>query len=171
MAKLGKELAKQADKKGICQEWYYQMEDMTDKEELIGLYLKGIDFCLSNEYPSLDYIRKHFVGVMEKHHIYLDNEILAKNPKKLVALGKCKGAIEVSGYETSQLFIKHDSEIVLVVKDNAFVMVDIFDNAKLRVTATDSSKVCVNRYIGAEVFARKYGNAVVKEIEKNKKTY
>lgn len=170
MAHIGKELAKQAKAKGICNDWYKDLLEQKDVEKLAEMYLKGIDFCLANDYPSTDYIRKNFKGKMEKFGIHLDEHLTLTNEKKVVALGLCSGMVEVKDYEVSEVFIKHLSDMVLVVRDNAFVMVDMFDDSSLNIIAGDNAKVCVNRYGGVVNFS-KFDKAVVKVIEKNKKTY
>lgn len=170
MSNIGIELAQQAKKKGICDEWFTELRTTNDTDKLIDMYLRGIDFCLSNEFPSNDYIRKNFVGKMEAYGVHLDEKLDVSNPSKLVALGTCTGDIEINEYTVSQLFVKHDSFLNLFVKDNGFAMVDIFDNSILTVVADGDSKVCINHY-GGEVNVIKKGNAVVKIIEKHKKTY
>lgn len=167
---IGKELARKAKQKGICQEWHKELKTTEDKEKLVEMYIRGIDFCLANDYPSNDYIRNNFVGVMERYGVHLDEEILIRNERKVIALGKCTGNVEVSGYTTSEVFLKHESDLRLIAKDNAFVMVDIFDDSTLFIKASGNSKVVVNRYGGTVEF-EDYQNSVVKIKEKNKKTY
>ena len=58
--KLSKELARQAKAKGICAPWHAQLLTLQDKEAMVDMYLKGIDFCLANDYPKNDFIRTHF---------------------------------------------------------------------------------------------------------------
>ena len=74
---VNKRLARDAKKKGICEEWYGRLIDTKGKDELIKMYLEGIDFCLSNEYPSNEFIRQHFVGTCEAYGVFLDQAITA----------------------------------------------------------------------------------------------
>ena len=73
--KIGKELALIAKKKGICQEWFDQMKTLDDKDRLLEMYVRGIDFCLSNDFPTNDYIRENFVGRMEEYGVHLDESL------------------------------------------------------------------------------------------------
>lgn len=50
--KLNNKLAEMARKAGICEEWFIRLMYTEDKDKLIKMYLEGIDFCLSNEYPD-----------------------------------------------------------------------------------------------------------------------
>lgn len=170
MNNIGKDLAKQAKKNGICSEWYSDLKSTEDKDKLLQMYVKGIDFCLSNDYPTNDYIRANFVGMMEAYGVHLDENLHIMNEKKVIALGTCSGNIYVGGFNVSEVFLKHESEMALTVDENAFVMVDMFDNSRLSIMASENAKVCINHYGGEIVFSQ-HGNAVVKIIEKNKKTY
>ena len=168
---LSKQLARDAKKKGICQQWHDELQKMTSKEEMLDMYVKGIDFCLSNDYPTNDFIREHFKGQgMEEHGIHLDEEINIVCQPKCICLGKTKGVVTTSKYEVCEVFAKHESELNVIAHDNAFVAVDVFDNAVVHVYAYENSKVCVNKY-GGYVKCSSVDNARIKFREKNKKTY
>lgn len=167
---LSKELAERARKQGICKEWHDELLSIKDKDAMVAMYLRGIDFCLSNDYPGNDFIRSHFKGVIEKQGVFLDDAVKVENKPKCVCLGACSGNVVVDGFNTCEIFVKHDSEIIISAKDNAFVMVDVFNNATVMIHAHDRAKVCVNRY-GGVVNHFADGEAVVKIREKNKKTY
>jgi hypothetical protein len=51
---LAKELARQAKKKGICKPWYNELKSLNGDNinAMAQMYLKGIDFCLANDYPD-----------------------------------------------------------------------------------------------------------------------
>lgn len=168
--KLSKELARQAKAKGICAPWHAQLLTLQDKEAMVDMYLKGIDFCLANDYPQNDFIRTHFKGVMEAKGVFLDDNIKVENKPKCVCLGATQGRIDVNGFEVCEVFAKHNAELNVVAKNNAFVMIDIFDDAVVCIYASDRAKVCVNHY-GGSITKNAMGDAIVKIREKNKKTY
>lgn len=167
---LSHELAKQAKINGICEDWYLILKNEKDIDSLLDMYIKGIDFCLSNDYPSNDFIRKNFKGKMEAHGIHLDEVIDIVNERKVIALGKTMGTVEITDYEVSEIFVKNNSELTITASGNSFVMVDIFDDSKVTVSASDDSKVVINRY-GGKVFQDSKDDSCIKLIEKNKKTY
>lgn len=169
--KLGKELALIAKRKGICQEWFNQMKTLDNKEKLLEMYVRGIDFCLSNDFPTNDYIREHFVGTMEEYGVHLDESLNTANDRRVVALGRCLGRVEINNFGVSEIFVKHESRLVVIAKGNSFVMIDMFDNSKLHVIASADSKVCVNRYGGGTLKTESSERAVIKVIEKHKNTY
>jgi hypothetical protein len=166
--KLSKELAKQAKKFKICREWYDELKSLDNKKAMVAMYVKGIDFCLSNDYPSNEFIRANFKGVMEEYGVFLDDDVALTNVERCVALGKVKGCVEINGFNVCEVFAKHNSELTVVAKGNAFVMIDMFDDAVISVCAEDRSRVCVNRYGGTLMTSavKPDDRAVVKVIEK-----
>lgn len=169
--KIGDKLARLAKKNGICNEWYEELKTIDNHDLLIEKYLKGIDFCLSNDFPTNDFIRANFAGKMEHHGVFLDSIFRVVNIRKLVALGASQGSIEISDYNTCEIFVKHDSMVDVTVKDKAFVVIDVFDNARVTVNALGSSRVLINKYMGATAEINVSGDAHCKVNEKNKKTY
>lgn len=171
MGNIAKELAKQAKVKGICEEWYFDLKNEKDVDRMLDMYIRGIDFCLSNDYPTNDYIRANFVGRMEHKGIHLDERLNVVNDKTVVCLGSCFGTIETHEFTVSQVFVKHNSEVIISAHGNSFIMVDMFDNSKVTIYAYDDAKVCLNHYGGDLTISSKEGNSVVKIIEKHKQTY
>lgn len=171
MNTIAKELAKQAKSKGICEDWHKELKALTDKRAMVDMYIRGIDFCLSNDYPSNDYIRANFKGVMEEKGVFLDDEINLVNFRYCVALGTTQGDVNISGYKVCEVFAKHQSSLNIIAKDDAFVMIDAFDNSRLSISACGNSNVCVNIYGKAIIDAQEKDNAHVKVVHKNKKTY
>lgn len=169
---IAKELAKEAKRKGICKEWYGELRKLgDDKRAMLQMYIKGIDFCLKNDFPSNEYIQANFRGVMEDFGVFLDNPTLnVTNFSKVVSLGKTEGIVTTTGFHVCEMFVKHQSDITIEAKDNAFIVVDVFDDTRLTIHAYDEAKVCVNRY-GGTVSTESEDGATVKVIEKNQETY
>lgn len=166
--KVTKHLAKAAQANGICTTWLNELKSLDDKDALVDMYIRGIDFCLEHDYPSNDFIRENFKGVMEKHGVFLDDAIALQNQSKCISLGKTNGKVTATGFSVSEVWAKHDSALNIVAKDNAFVMVDVYDNAVVNVIASDRAKVCVNHH-GGKVIQKATGDAVVKIREKSNK--
>jgi hypothetical protein len=167
--KLNKELAAEAQAKGICEEWYHRLQHTEDKHALIKMFLDGIDFCISEDFPS-PRLFQLFDDIRQQHGIFKDEPIQAENSKYVVALGRCEGTAEYTGYATGQVFVKGETWMTLTASGNAFVMVDIFDNAQIEVEAKDNANVCINQY-GGIVMPVEFGNAKIKVIDKPSKTY
>lgn len=66
---------------GLCEEWTNGWGN-PDKYELCEKYIRGIDFCLLNRFPSNEIIKKEFAGVREKFNIFVDDtNLFISNPK------------------------------------------------------------------------------------------
>ena len=163
-----RQLAKAAQANGICTPWLNELKTLDNKDDLVGMYIRGLDFCLAHDYPSNDFIRAHFKGMMEKHGVFLDEAIELQNQCKCIALGETTGRVETNGYSVCEVYAKHQSSLNIIAKDNAFVMVDVYDEAVVSVYAHDRAKVCVNKH-GGSVTYKATDDAVVKIREKSNK--
>lgn len=168
MNSITKQLAKRAKEHGICKPWYYELKTLEDKEALIEMYIRGLDFCLEHNYPSNDFIRQHFKGIMEKHGVFLDDAIELQNPSRCIALGETNGKVEADEYAVVEVWAKHQAALNIIAKGNAFVMVDVYDDAVVNVCAYDRAKVCVNKH-GGKVTYNATDDAVVKFRDKSNK--
>jgi predicted NBD/HSP70 family sugar kinase len=167
--KLAKELAKIAGSSGACEERHAELLGLEDKRDMIKMYLDEIDFCMENDYPGNEFIKKHFKGVTEQYNIYLDDYIMLVNPDKVVALGETKGNIQFDSFTVGRVFLNHNSNVKIKVKDDAFVMIDIYGNSTVQVEASDNSKVCINRYGNSVIVFSEKDKSRVKIIEKKKR--
>lgn len=166
MEKFAKQIQKEALALGACSPGMGDLLNAGDnKPALVQLYLKKLEFCLENDFPSNDFMREHGKGIMESFGIFLDDRINLTNYRKCVALGKTTGNVIVTSYGVSQVYAKHTSDLVIEASDNAFVMVYVYDDAKVTVNAHDRAKVHVNRY-GGKIATANDGQAVVKVAEK-----
>lgn len=134
--------------KGLCRLWQGKLHAGLSTEQLVKLYIKGIDFCISEDYPTLDFLREHFKGKCEPFGVYIDDELPpTKNKPEMVLNGACKAMLEYDGYTVSRLYIRHDSEVAVIVSDNAILTIDMFNNAKLHISVVGTdARVNINAY-------------------------
>lgn len=156
--------------KGLCCLWQMKLKSGLSVAELSDLYIRGIDFCVSEDYPTLDFIRANFKGKCEPYGIYIDDEVSGVNNLKDVVLnGDCKAMLEYDGFAVSNVYVRHNSQASVNVSENALVTIDAFDNTRLVVAVSGDSAIA---------FVNLYGNASVETIGDgivvnymNKKTY
>ncbi len=85
--------------KGLCLQWQRKLHAGLSVEELAKLYIKGIDFCISEDYPTLDFLREHFKGKCEPFGVYVDDDLPpTKNKPAMVLYGACRAMLEYAGY-------------------------------------------------------------------------
>ena len=171
MKKLNIEVLEAAKQKGICEEWAEKIEKAKSKSALLQMFLDGIDFCLSMEFPSKDFLKATGASLLDRFGIFIDAFCSVKNPEKLVLLGNCEAKVTITDFAVSQIFIKHYGKAEIEVSQNAFAVIDVFDDVELNVTANDACKVLINIYGRAKVSHQYSGDAFVKVVEKLKDTY
>lgn len=139
--------------KGLCRLYQAKLRDGLSVKELADLYKGGIDFCINNDYPTLDFLREHYKGMCEQYGVYIDDETgELENPKCVVLNGDCRTFVKYNGYTVARLFARHNTEGAVVVGGNANVTIDMFDSAHLVVAVAGSdAQVCVNVYGNAQV--------------------
>lgn len=152
--------------------WQKMLLNARDKETLVKMYLRGIDFCIENDYPSVEYMEQHFKDVCEKFGVFVNEPVDIKNCLKVVTVGCCSEVASYDGYSVGQVFVKHDSQLDIVADDHANVTIDCFDNSAVNIKAGGFTTVMIFRYTGAIVnIVERSGAARVKIVDKGKKTY
>jgi len=170
MQELNKHILEKALEAGICLDWAKKISDSAGRDELLTMYVKGIDFCLEKEFPSNEDLLKFGGDDLVKYGIYVNGQA-DQSREFVVLLGASSGNIIIDGYSVSQIFIKHQSKALVAVKDHSFVVIDVFDNSALSVKASGNSKTLINVYGNAVVSHTAIDNASVKIVQKNKATY
>lgn len=167
---LADQLKQDGVTKGLCRLWRGKLKAGMNIESMIQLYIKGIDFCISEDYPTLEFIRDNFRGKCEPFGAFVDDEISErKNAPDTVLNGVCKAMLDYDSYSVSRIYIRHNSQAAINVSDHAIVTIDAFDNSNLIVaTAGEDAQVLVNLYGDAQVECIGVGIQVKKM---NKKTY
>jgi hypothetical protein len=158
--KISKELTKMAlrsDAKKDCTT-YQRLVSAKSPEEVVKIYLDEINFCLANDFPSNDYILKHFGDIVRLFNIFIDDEIMILNPKHLIALGKTSGTIKIEEYNVCNVYVKHTSKLKIKSEGHSYVMIDVFDNAVVEVEASQESQICINRYGLSKVISNEQDN-------------
>ena len=85
-----------------CADGMAQLAAAGDKEEMLQCYWDRIDFCLAKNFPTKEYLKEHFDGMLHERGIYIDErvEIAGGNA---VLLGACEAECGVEKYAVSRL--------------------------------------------------------------------
>ena len=160
-------LRRRARDLGLCDQWYDEWDIETPQEVLIEKYIKGIDFCIKNDYPKLDFIKAYVSSKMlAKHGVFVDGNIVESNAHIAVLLGKSNGIIRYNGLSTGNVYIRHESELTIEATDMAKVFVETYEGCKLKAVATGNSKIFVYWH-GGDVNVS--GNVTVRDKRKAEK--
>ena len=90
-------LLHEAKRKGMCVENFKALLKCEDRERMVALYLKTIDWALECDYPSLNVLRDRF-GDCEELGIYVGREFHGETFSRLqtYVFHNCSGVINVA---------------------------------------------------------------------------
>lgn len=145
---ISKELKKEAISLGLCTDWTNDWGNPT-KDELVDKYVRGIDFCIDHDYPSCEYMKKYFEGIMQKHGVFVDDDIKLENPKMVIANGKTSGRLIYNSYSVGTIYVRHDSDLTIEVSGNAILAIETYDNCNISIFHRDKAKVFVYDHGGS----------------------
>ena len=155
--------------KGLCRPWQMKLRPGVSTKRLVELFIKGIDFCVKNDYPTLEFMRENFRGISEPYGAYVDDVVCERNKPDVVLNGYCKGTLEYDGYSVSRVVVRHTSKVSIKAFGYAHLTVDLFDDSTLDlVVAGTKARVIVNKYGNSNAEVSGTG---VKVFFKNKNTY
>ena len=63
MNRLNSELRGHAVSYGLCTQWQGDWQNNKSQQELIGMYIRGIDFCIEHDYPTVVNVQANFLSV------------------------------------------------------------------------------------------------------------
>lgn len=141
---IGKQLKSQAESLGACEKGLNGL-DKLNEQELINRYVHFIDFAIENNFPSNDFIKENFdKSLLEHNNIYVDAEFERRNARQVVVIqGESKGVLLFDGMTTSDVYIRHDSEVTIDCSRLSKIFISVYDNAKIHVTQRDGASVYV----------------------------
>lgn len=170
---LSIKLREDARKIGLCDEWYGNWKDNTDKDELCRLFKKGLDFCIKHRWPGKSFIKHHF-----NQEFLRENGVLVDDKRSYPVRDENRRLIYLREYVLlgdSNITVRYSfrphmcniwacdkSKVKVDVKYGAFIMIHLFDDASADVTTDLVSKVTVIRH-SQKVKVKKNGIVNVKD--------
>lgn len=141
---IGKQLKSQAESLGACEKGLNGLEKLNE-HELINRYIHFIDFAIDVNWPSNEFIKENFdKSLLEHNNIYVDAEFERRNARQVVVIqGESKGVLLFDGLTTSDVYIRHDSEVTIDCSRLSKIFISVYDNAKIHVTQRDGASVYV----------------------------
>ena len=141
---IGKQLKSQAESLGACEKGLNGLEKLNE-QELINRYIHFIDFIVEKDFPSNEFIKNNFdKSLLEHNNIYVDAEFERRNARQVVVIqGESKGVLLFDGVTTSDVYIRHDSDVTIDCSRLSKIFISVYDNAKIHVTQRDGASVYV----------------------------
>lgn len=117
---------------GLCNEWFGSWGDDDTIDMCLDRYVRGFDFAVNNDYPSLDFIRRNFKDEdLLRHHVYLDKvaEVDAMQSGYYIFLGDSDCCLVADGFIAVTVYCRHNSRIDVRAINGARVFVTYYDDS------------------------------------------
>jgi hypothetical protein len=95
---LSERLKGEAVKLGLCEQWQGEWPDGASKDDMAEKFVRGQDFCIKHDWPSVKVIKRHFGDVIHRHGVYADEEFYISNKPTLILVGKCEGHVVIDAH-------------------------------------------------------------------------
>lgn len=158
---LSEEMKEKAVSLGLCAQWTSEWERNSSIDEMVEKFVKGIDFCIAKNWPTVDIIKRYFGEAGHKRGVYADENVSLKNPKMLILNGECVANIEYEWMDSGEIYVRHNSSLHLKAKGLSRVFVNLHNDAEVHIEVEDSARVFVYQYGGKVVEAK--GDVTVRD--------
>ena len=157
---IGKEIAIDAKKYGLCAEWYKKMLAVTTYKQLADMYFDGDDWSMEKDFPSLSILRQH-KGAILPYGLVVDSTEKFENNFRIAFFGNSESEISYSDYAVGNVIVRHQSKVKIKASGSSKVFVNLIDEARVEIEATENAEVIVYNY-GQQTNYSNKGNVIVK---------
>jgi hypothetical protein len=131
LKQLRRELTAEAVKAGICEEWREKIANAPSREYLLTLAVKGLDFVILNDFPSLR-LAAEFDDIAPHYGLYVNKPIEARNQKRVIARGaQSRGRAIYNGFQVGEVYAYAGAEVEVIVEDHAYTAITVEAGAKV----------------------------------------
>lgn len=143
---MNEQLINLLGKDEACKAALLAMRNMS-KDEMLDLYIKNIDFSITSDLMDADFfLKESYLGDRIYKGIYVNENAKLKNPNMVVGVGSCNIHIEYSGYNVSQIFVRDNTCINVIAKDNTYTIIDCFGSSFVNIDQSGEAIVLLNLY-------------------------
>ena len=157
---IGKEIAIDAKKYGLCAEWYKKMLAVTTYKQLADMYFDGDDWSMEKDFPSLSILRQH-KGAILPYGLVVDSTEKFENNFRIAFFGNSESEISYTDYAVGNVIVRHQSKVKIKASGSSKVFVNLIDEARVEIEATENAEVIVYNY-GQQTNYSNKGNVIVK---------
>ena len=146
MENISELLKNQAVGFGLCKEWTAEWGN-PNKDELVQKFVRGIDFCIEHNYPSVEFLKENFDGVLQKYGVYAKSEFSVFN-EKFLDVNNSFGSAKNNLHFDTDCYVRNNSELTISAMDSSSFHISIYDNSILNIRCFNNAKVYVYKYGG-----------------------
>lgn len=132
---------------GICVEWYGKLRT-ADKDGMLEMYKKGIDFVGKHGVVPVEYLLEHAGREMlHRHLIYADERVPdAGKSGVYVFCGNCSGEITFSGYAAATVHVLQGSSVRVKAAGLSKVFAHVYGDAVAEISEEDAGRAFLYRH-------------------------
>lgn len=147
MNKLNDYLKSHAIRHGLCAKWQHEWNDNWSHRKLIGKFFDGIDFCIKNNYPDADFVKRSFDrDLLRECGVFMDDTFSAVNLQRATAWGDSNVTLRYNALNSGHVWVKDNSSLTVHSHNFSFVVVHLFGKARLHAFQHDKSKILAIRH-------------------------
>lgn len=169
IARLNEDLYNTAMTFGMCDKFSVPWKNIVyEKQELVDMYFRGLDFCIEHHFPSNEFIKNNFEEELRwSNGVFVDESRSVLNARRVVALGKSNIKLRINGYEVSQMYLRDNSTADIFVRHHAHLIIHLFDKSSVNILDTSSvnKPIIILHGNNAHYSLRDGADAVIKKIK------
>lgn len=161
---LSSKMKEEAIGLGLCKQWTKEWKDNTSKDGMVQKFVRGIDFCIEHDWPSVQVIKRDFGDVIHNHGVYADESVNISNAPFVVLNGECDAELKYSWTSAGDIYVRHKSKAKICAKDVARVFVSVYDDSSVDIECEEGAKCFVYLYGGS--VKSKVGDVILRDKRK-----
>lgn len=147
MNELNRTLREQAVYLGLCDEWQTLWNKDWDKEKMVKMMFRGLDFCIKHHYPSNDFLQKNFdLRFLRDSNIFVNDKYSIVNPKECLILGNSEITIRFNSSSFGFVHLRDDSSANIYAKNRSCTIVHLYEKAKVNAWQFDRGRIVLVKH-------------------------
>lgn len=136
---------------GLCEKWTQEWDHSFDDYEFCEKFKAGQDFCIQNNYPDLNFIRKFFdTSSLENFGVFVDkdfsNEEFRMTNGTFVFLGNCSGRIVFPRWSSALLYVRDNCKLKVIAREYSRISVRIYDKVEIDSEIDDRARMKIRDF-------------------------
>lgn len=130
MNQLNETLRNEAIGLGLCQQWQNDWAGNKSHDELISMFLRGIDFCIEHNWPSSEWIVNNFTPQeLHRNNVFVaDNSVNAFLDHSIAFFKECEGTVTLNRFSVSTIHCVDCPNLTFVLKNGAKAFIHLHNS-------------------------------------------
>lgn len=148
---LQEKLKQEAIALGLCRQWQDDwgtpsVNDLCDK------FIRGIDFCIKHDWPSVDEIKSSFTSdELSLNGIFVTGHHTCREKKCIVVMGDANVTVDVDDYGVCDIYVRHGATVCLNLGRKSWTYVSMYDDSSVVVNHKDNEASLKGFFYGGTI--------------------